>query len=150
MTIIIGWAHVGFKYFSFILGLGFPVLSEHPVRHGLPYSHWVLGAHPGGIESYRPLPQLGVLPCDRGNMGGSPCLLRFVTTSASVQSLDGSDYSALDNNVTTEAENSDNSEIDGQAAAPVEELQDIQRLYSVFLPSHLQSKEKTWEKCQKM
>ena len=36
MTIIIGWAHVGFKYFSFILGMGFPVLSEHPVRHGLP------------------------------------------------------------------------------------------------------------------
>ena len=35
MTIIIGWAHVGFKYFSFILGMGFPVLSEHPVRHGL-------------------------------------------------------------------------------------------------------------------
>ena len=71
-------------------------------------------------------------------------------TSANAQSLDGSDYSAPDNNVTTEAENSDNSEMDGQAAAPVEELQDIQHLYSVFLPSHLQSKEKTWEKCQKM
>ena len=40
--------------------------------------------------------------------------------------------------------------MDGQAAAPVEELQDIQRLYSVFLPSHLQSKEMTREKCQKM
>ena len=39
MTIIIGWAHVGFKYFSFILGMGFPVLSEHPVRHGLWLSH---------------------------------------------------------------------------------------------------------------
>ena len=43
------------------------------------YSHWVLGARPGGIESYRSLPQLGVLPCDRGNLGGSPWLLRFVT-----------------------------------------------------------------------
>ena len=46
-----------------------------------PYSLWVLGARPGGIESYRPLPQLGVLPCDRGNLGGSPWLLRFVTIS---------------------------------------------------------------------
>ena len=45
-----------------------------------PYSHWVLDARPRGIESYRPLPQLGVLPCDRGNLGGSPWLLRFVTT----------------------------------------------------------------------
>ena len=44
-----------------------------------PYSHWVLGARSGGIESYRPLPQLGVPPCDRGNLGGSPWLLRFVT-----------------------------------------------------------------------
>ena len=44
-----------------------------------PYSHWVLGARPGGIESYRPLPQLGVPPCDRGNIGDSPWLLRFVT-----------------------------------------------------------------------
>ena len=43
------------------------------------YSHWVLGARPGGIGSYRPLSQLGVLPCDRGNVGGSPWLLRFVT-----------------------------------------------------------------------
>jgi hypothetical protein len=43
------------------------------------YSHWVLGARPGGIESYRSLPQLGVLPCDRGNAGSSPWLLRFVT-----------------------------------------------------------------------
>ena len=46
-----------------------------------PYSHWVLGARPGGIGSYRPLSQLGVLPCDRGNVGGSPWLLRFVTIS---------------------------------------------------------------------
>ena len=46
-----------------------------------PYSHWVLGARPGGIESYRLLPQLGVPPCDRGNLGGSPWLLRFVTIS---------------------------------------------------------------------
>ena len=44
-----------------------------------PYGHWVLGARPGGIESYRPLPQLDVLPCDRGNLGGPPGLLRFVT-----------------------------------------------------------------------
>ena len=44
-----------------------------------PYSPWVLGARPGGIGSYRPLPQLGVLLCDRGNLGGSPWLLRFVT-----------------------------------------------------------------------
>ena len=43
------------------------------------YSHWVLGARPGGIESYRVFPHLGVLPCDRGNMGSSPWLLRFVT-----------------------------------------------------------------------
>ena len=47
-----------------------------------PFRHWVLGARPGGIESYRPLPQLGVLPCDRGNSGGSPWLLRFVTPAA--------------------------------------------------------------------
>ena len=46
-----------------------------------PYSHWVLGAHPGGIESYRVFPQLGVLPCDRGNMSGSHWLLRFVTAA---------------------------------------------------------------------
>ena len=45
------------------------------------YSHWVLVARPGGIESYRPLPQLGVLPCDCGNVGGFPWLLRFVTIS---------------------------------------------------------------------
>ena len=38
MTIIIGCAHVGFKYFSFILGMGFLVLSEHPMQHGL-YTH---------------------------------------------------------------------------------------------------------------
>ena len=44
-----------------------------------PYSHWVLGTRPGGIESYRLLPQLGVLPCDRGNIGDPPWLLRFVT-----------------------------------------------------------------------
>ena len=44
-----------------------------------PYSHWVLGVRPGGIESYRPLPRLGVLPRNRGNLGGSPWLLRFVT-----------------------------------------------------------------------
>ena len=44
-----------------------------------PYSLWVLGARPGGIESYRPLPQLGVLPCDRGELRSSPWLLRFVT-----------------------------------------------------------------------
>ena len=50
-------------------------------RH--PYSHWVLGARPGGIESYRLLPQLGVLPCDRGNLRGSPWLLHFVTHLAS-------------------------------------------------------------------
>ena len=43
------------------------------------YSHWVLGARPGGIESYRSLPQLGVPPCDRGNVSGSLWLLRFVT-----------------------------------------------------------------------
>ena len=49
------------------------------------YSHWVLGARPGGIESCRPLPQLGVLPCDRGNVGGSPWLLRFVTHEGSVR-----------------------------------------------------------------
>ena len=58
-------------------------------RH--PYSHWVLGARPGAIESYRPLPQLGVLPCDRGNIGGSPWLLRFVTrptyTTLDIQNL---------------------------------------------------------------
>ena len=47
-----------------------------------PCSPWVLGARPGGIESYRALPQLGVLPCDRGNVGGPPWLLRFVTMSA--------------------------------------------------------------------
>ena len=46
-----------------------------------PYSPWVLGARPGGIESYRPLPRLGVLPFDRGNLGGSLWLLRFVTIS---------------------------------------------------------------------
>ena len=46
-----------------------------------PYSLWVLGARPGGIESYRPFSQLGVLPCDHENMGGSPWLLRFVTIS---------------------------------------------------------------------
>ena len=46
-----------------------------------PYSRWVLGARPGGIESYRPVPQLGVLPCDRGKSGDSPWLLRFVTIS---------------------------------------------------------------------
>ena len=46
-----------------------------------PYSHWVLGARPGGIESYRPLSQLGVLPCDRGNIGGSPWLLHFITVA---------------------------------------------------------------------
>ena len=46
-----------------------------------PYSHWVLGTRPGGIESYRPLPQLGVLPCDRGNIGGSPWLSRFITNA---------------------------------------------------------------------
>ena len=46
-----------------------------------PYSHWVLGTHPGGIESYRPLPQLGILPCGCGNVGGSPWLLHFVTIS---------------------------------------------------------------------
>ena len=44
-----------------------------------PFSHWALGTRPGGIESYRLLPQLGVLPCDRGDIGGSPWLLRFVT-----------------------------------------------------------------------
>jgi hypothetical protein len=54
------------------------------------YSHWVLGAHPGGIESHRPLSQLGVLPCDRGNMGGSPCLLRFVTAGVITLQLDWS------------------------------------------------------------
>ena len=46
-----------------------------------PYSPWVLGARPRGMESYRVLPQLGVLPCDRGNVGCSPWLLRFVTIS---------------------------------------------------------------------
>ena len=46
-------------------------------RH--PYSHWVLGARPGGIESYRPFSQLGVLPCGPGNIAGSSWLLRFVT-----------------------------------------------------------------------
>ena len=51
------------------------------------YSHWVLGTRPGGIESYRPLPQLGALPCDRGNMGGSLWLLRFVTGAGSFQPL---------------------------------------------------------------
>ena len=50
-----------------------------PLIGRYPYSHWVLGARPGGIESYRPLPQLVVFPCDRGNIGGSPWLLRFVT-----------------------------------------------------------------------
>ena len=50
----------------------------HPIGR-YPYSYWVLGARPGGIESYRPLPQLGVLSCDHGNLGGSPWLLRFVT-----------------------------------------------------------------------
>ena len=44
-----------------------------------PYSQWVLGARPGGIESYRLLSQLGVLPCDRGRVGGVLWLLRFVT-----------------------------------------------------------------------
>ena len=39
----------------------------------------MLGVRPGGIEFYRPLPQLGILPCDRGNLGGSPWLLRFIT-----------------------------------------------------------------------
>ena len=48
------------------------------------YSHWVLGVHPGGIKSYRPFPQLGVLPCDRGSVGGSPWLLRFVTVCKSI------------------------------------------------------------------
>ena len=46
-----------------------------------PYSHWVLGARPGGIESYRALPQLGVLSCDCGNIGGSLWLLRFITAT---------------------------------------------------------------------
>ena len=45
------------------------------------YSHWVLGMRPGGIESYRLLPQLGVVPCDHGSKEGSPWLLRFVTDS---------------------------------------------------------------------
>ena len=44
-----------------------------------PYSHWVLGVHPGGIEFYRVFPQLGVLPCDRGSVEDSPWLLHFVT-----------------------------------------------------------------------
>ena len=44
-----------------------------------PYSHWVLGVRPGGIESYRLLPYLGALPCDCGRLEGSPWLLRFVT-----------------------------------------------------------------------
>ena len=44
-----------------------------------PYSHWVLGARPGGIESYRVFPQLGVLPRDRGRVGVPFWLLRFVT-----------------------------------------------------------------------
>ena len=39
----------------------------------------MLGVRPGGIESYRPLPQLGVLPRDHENMDGSPWLLHFVT-----------------------------------------------------------------------
>ena len=52
----------------------------HPIGR-YPYSYWVLGARPGGIESYRSLPQLGVLPCDRGSLGGSPWLLRSVTGS---------------------------------------------------------------------
>ena len=52
-----------------------------------PYSHWVFGARPGGIESYRPLPQLGVLPCDRGNLGGFPWLLRFVTVALRTRKL---------------------------------------------------------------
>ena len=65
------------------------------------YSRWVLGAHPGGIESYRPLPQLGVLSCDRGNLGGSPWLLRFVTAGLffallfSLNSRSGRDSSAV-------------------------------------------------------
>ena len=52
-----------------------------PLIGRYPYSHWVLGAHPGGIESYRVFPQLGVLPCDHGNMGGSPWLLCFITVT---------------------------------------------------------------------
>ena len=54
-----------------------------PLIGRYPYSHWVLGARPGGIESYRSLPPLGVLPCDRGNLGSPPWLLRFVTPDLS-------------------------------------------------------------------
>ena len=57
-------------------------MNPIPLIGRYPYSHWVLGARPGGIESYRALPQLGVLPCDRGNVGGSPWLLRFVTVGS--------------------------------------------------------------------
>ena len=39
----------------------------------------MLGVRPGDIESYRLLPQLGVLPCDRGKIGDPPWLLHFIT-----------------------------------------------------------------------
>ena len=73
----------GWDRSSFLIRLyGFVPL--HPLLlWTLVYPSRVLGAHPRGIESYRPLSQLGVLPRDRGNLGGSPWLLRFVTGYAS-------------------------------------------------------------------
>ena len=53
-----------------------------------PYSHWVLGARPGGIEFYRPLPQLGILPYDRGNLGGSPLVVTLRNRRARALHLD--------------------------------------------------------------
>ena len=51
------------------------------------YSHWVLGARPGGIEFYRVLPLLGVAPRDCGMVGGPLWLLCFVTPWTLIKSV---------------------------------------------------------------
>lgn len=67
----------------------------------------------------------------------------FAKCATSPPSTDESDYSAPESNPdasTTEAEYSNDSEAGDQAVTPVEE---IQRLYSVFLPPYLRAKERT-------
>jgi hypothetical protein len=74
----------------------------------------------------------------------------FSKRAAGLPSPDGSDYSAPESNQdmsTTEAECSDNSEAGDREISPMEE---IQRLYSVFLPPHLQAKERTRQKRRKI
>ena len=44
-----------------------------------PYSHWVLGMRPGGIESYRLLPNWALSLVTMGVWRVPPWLLRFVT-----------------------------------------------------------------------